>query len=155
MEIIGRPKRLPPVRRTKWHRKTVAMCGELRFRATTTGHVPIGGKSDVMRSRETVTTWSKGREAGRCQVNGSHLMSRALHHLLNAEFPPMTAQIGFCFVIGGKTYFRSSRFFCAQTENTFPVGGKRKEVGRARSAKARNEAEGRGAGRRRRRRVWE
>jgi hypothetical protein len=88
MEIIGRPKRLPPALRAKRHKKTVALCGELRFRATPTGHGSVEGKPVVMRSRETVTTWSQDREAGRCQVNGSHLMSRALHHLLDAEFPP-------------------------------------------------------------------
>lgn len=50
--------------RSKWHRKTVAMCGEPRLRATTTDHVSIGGKSGVMRGRETVTAWPQGRGRG-------------------------------------------------------------------------------------------
>ena len=106
-EIVGRPKWSPPVQpRTKWHRKTVAMCKEPRaLRPQQPIAIKVVGKPVAMRSRKTVTAWSQDREAGRCQVNGSHLMLRALHHLLDAEFPLKVTWTIVRAVFGGKVLF--------------------------------------------------
>ncbi len=64
MENIGRAKMVAASLGTKRHKKTVAMCDELRFWATTTDHALVEGEPSMMRDRKIVTAWSKDRDRG-------------------------------------------------------------------------------------------
>jgi hypothetical protein len=106
MEIIGRPRWLPPVSGRNGTKDGCAVRG-----ASASGH-----------NNRSLLGWRKaGRdgqpkgcnrlaerpESGRCQVKGSHLTLRALHHLLYAEIPLLGHMDHRpCGPWGGKTYFR-------------------------------------------------
>jgi hypothetical protein len=110
MENIGRPTRLPPVSGQNGTKDGCTVRG-----VSTPGHNnrsrPGWRKASRDAQPKGCNRLAERPESGRCQVKGSHLTLRALHHLLYAEIPLLGHMDHRpCCPWGGKDLFPQMQF---------------------------------------------